>query len=109
KKAMAMSPAERVTFKKGWFNETLPEFVPEEGIAVLRLDADWYDSTIQCLDALYRHVVLGGIVIVDDYYTWDGWTKAVHDFLSANKLPDRIRQSRTGVCYIVRGSRFTNL
>jgi len=104
KKAMAMSPAKQVTFKKGWFNETLPGFVPEEGIAVLRLDADWYDSTLQCLDALYKHVVTGGIVIIDDYYVWDGCAKAVHDFLSANKLPDRIRQSRIDVCYIVRGA-----
>ena len=102
KRAMAMSPAKQVTFKKGWFNETLPGFVPDQGIAVLRLDADWYESTMQCLEALYKHVVTGGVVIIDDYYTWDGCTKAVHDFLSAHKLPDRIRQTRAGVCYVVR-------
>lgn len=100
-RAMAMSPATRVTFKKGWFSETLRDFVPEEGIAVLRLDGDWYDSTLQCLEALYKHVVRGGIVIIDDYYMWDGCSKAVHDFLSAHRLPARIRQTGMSVCYIV--------
>jgi O-methyltransferase len=102
KRAMRMSPAERVTFVEGWFAESLPGFVPKENIAVLRLDADWYDSTMQCLDALYPHVVPGGVVIIDDYYTWDGCAKAVHDYLSAHKLPDRIRQTRASVCYIIR-------
>lgn len=102
KHAMAMSRAERVTFKKGWFNQTLPGFTPDQEIAVLRLDGDWYDSTMECLEALYHRVVPGGMVILDDYYMWDGCARAVHDFLSAHKLADRISQTRAGVCYIVR-------
>ena len=103
--AMALSPARRVTLKKGWFADTLPGFEPAQGIAVLRLDGDWYDSTRQCLDALYRQVVPGGVVIIDDYYRWEGCTKAVHDFLSQEKTPDRIRQSKVGgIAYIVRGA-----
>ena len=95
----------RVTLVPGWFSETLPGFAPPEGIAVLRLDADWYESTKQCLDALYAQVVPGGVILIDDYYTWEGCTKAVHDYLSEAKLSDRIRQSRIGgVCYIVRGA-----
>ena len=102
KRAMALSPARQVTIARGWFNDTLQGFVATNGIAVLRLDADWYDSTLQCLDALYPQVVPGGLVIIDDYYTWDGCARAVHDYLSSRKLADRIRQSRRSVCYIVR-------
>jgi len=42
--AMSMSPASDYKILKGWFEETLPTF-PGEPIALLRMDADWYDST----------------------------------------------------------------
>jgi hypothetical protein len=101
KSAMDRSSATRVTLMKGWFSETLPGFVVPGGIAVLRLDADWYDSTLQCLESLYQQVVPGGLIVIDDYYTWDGCAKAVHDYLSRHQVSDRIRQSRRGVCYLI--------
>ncbi len=98
--AMALSPARRVQVIAGWFEETLPGVRVDRGIALLRLDADWYESTWACLDALYDRVVPGGLVIVDDYYTWDGCARAVHDFLSRRRLPARIRQCADSICYI---------
>jgi O-methyltransferase len=69
----------------------------------LRLDADWYKSTIECLNALYDSISSGGIIIIDDYYTWDGCTKAIHDFLSTRQLNLKIRQTRFGgVAFIVK-------
>ena len=100
-KAMAMSAAGRFKLIEGWFADTLPVFVPEEPIAVLRLDGDWYDSTMQCLTALYPHVIPGGLIIIDDYYAWDGCSRALHDYLSTGKLADRIGQTN-GVCYLVK-------
>ena len=87
--------------KKGWFRDTLPVTPFHEGIAVLRLDADWYDSTMEVLNNLFRRVVEGGVVIVDDYYTWDGCSKAVHDYLSQNRCAERI-QTYKGVCFLVK-------
>jgi len=87
---------------KGWFSETLPSYYPNNRIAVLRLDADWYDSTMACLTNLYEHVVPGGVVIIDDYHVWDGCSKAVHDFVAHNQLPVRISQYDNTVCYIVK-------
>ncbi len=46
---------DQVRFLKGWFRDTLPE-APIERLAVLRLDGDLYESTIQALDALYDKV-----------------------------------------------------
>jgi O-methyltransferase len=43
----------------------------------------------------------GGIVIVDDYYTWDGCTKAVHEYLAASGKPLRMRQFLHGLFYLV--------
>jgi len=87
---------------KGWFSETLPSFNPGKPIAILRLDGDWYESTMECLVALYPKVQEGGLILIDDYYVWDGCAKAVHDYLSRNSIPARIFQSKEGVCYIVK-------
>lgn len=86
---------------KGWFSDTLPAFTPKQPIAILRLDGDWYESTKVCLNELYRHVIKNGIIIIDDYYTWDGCAKAIHDFLSEHHLPDRIHE-KNGICYLVK-------
>jgi O-methyltransferase len=58
---------ERVVFLEGWFKDTLPS-APIERLAVLRLDGDMYESTIQALEALYHKVSPGGVVIVDDFH-----------------------------------------
>jgi hypothetical protein len=57
---------DRVLFLEGWFKDTLPQ-APIERLAVLRLDGDMYESTIQALDALYHKVSPGGFVIIDDF------------------------------------------
>ena len=74
--AMAMASAKQACIIQGWFNETISDFVPVEQIAVLRLDGDWYESTMQCLTGLYPHVMPGGLIILDDYYMWDGYARA---------------------------------
>jgi O-methyltransferase len=99
--AMKMSRAREFHLIEGWFSDTIAGFVPPEPIAILRLDADWYDSTMQCLTGLYPHVRPDGLVILDDYYMWDGCARALHDYLSAHKLADRIE--RWGdVCYLIK-------
>jgi O-methyltransferase len=77
---------------EGLFADTLPELTQSlEAIALLRLDGDWYDSTRQCLDALVPLTSNHATVIIDDYFAWDGCARAVHDYLSNNDLPYRIR------------------
>ena len=100
--AMKLSAAKLYHISIGWFKDTLPGFNPTEQIAILRLDADWYESTKQCLDCLWKNVAKGGLIIIDDYYTWDGCAKATHEFLAENKLSVRVFQSAHGVCYLVK-------
>ncbi len=57
---------DQVHFLHGWFKDTLPD-APIDRIAVLRLDGDLYESTIQALDALYPRLSPGGFCIIDDY------------------------------------------
>jgi O-methyltransferase len=102
-KAMQMSAAKTFSIVPGWFNETLPGFMPPEPIAVLRLDADWYESTMVCLENFYPKVMPGGLIILDDYFYFDGCSRAVHDYLSTNKTLDRIYQFK-GVPFLVKPS-----
>jgi O-methyltransferase len=84
---------------KGWFESTLPAFVPPCPIAVLRLDGDWYESTMTALESLFKHLSRDGIVILDDYYAWEGCSRAVHDFLSRHQSNARLTQ-KYGVCLL---------
>ncbi|WP_297823076.1 TylF/MycF/NovP-related O-methyltransferase [uncultured Paraglaciecola sp.] len=101
KKAMLLSGATKTYFIKGWFSDTLPSQSIEGGIAILRLDGDWYESTMDVLENLFTQVNPGGIIIIDDYFIWDGCAKAVHDFLSKNSCVERIRQYKN-VCYLIK-------
>lgn len=85
--ASTLGLTDRVEFVKGWFDTTLPELRSRVGtIALLRIDADWYASVRSCLDALYDAVADGGLIVVDDYYTYEGCAIAVHEFLGERKL-----------------------
>jgi O-methyltransferase len=99
--AMKLANSQNHNIVKGWFDNTIPITLISEPIAVLRLDGDWYDSTMICLENLYPLVAENGLIIIDDYYAWDGCSRAVHDYLSKNNLPLRISQTKNGVCYIV--------
>ncbi len=85
---------------QGWFNETVPKlaktFAALDGVALLRVDCDWYDPVRLVLDHLEPQVRDGGIIILDDYYAWDGCSRATHDYLSANDLPYRLREAGPG-------------
>lgn len=69
---------DRVKFVEGAFHETLPTF-KAPSLAILRLDADTYEATVILLDHLYRHVSVGGYIIVDDFHL-NGARRAVLEF-----------------------------
>lgn len=74
----------QVVFLKGWFKDTLPN-APIEKLAVLRLDGDMYQSTIDALKNLYPKLSKAGFCIIDDY-ALDGCRKAVEDFRAENRI-----------------------
>ncbi len=81
---------EQVVFLPGWFKDTLPT-APIERLAVLRLDGDMYESTIQALQALYPKLSTGGFVIVDDYVV-PACRQAAEDFRAQNSISDTIER-----------------
>lgn len=82
---------ERVVFAKGWFRDTLPKLSVER-IALLRLDGDLYESTMDALNALYDKVVPGGFIIVDDYGDFEPCRRAIEEFRQARGITDPIEK-----------------
>ncbi len=80
-------PDARLHFIKGKVEDTLPREAPPGQIALLRLDTDWYASTKAEFDHLYPKLVRGGIVIVDDYFRWQGARKAADEYAEQHGIP----------------------
>jgi O-methyltransferase len=103
--AMKSSGAKHYRLVKGWFEDTLADFVPPSPIAVLRIDCDWYAPTMTCLRALFPHVHEHGILIADGYPDWDGYARAIHEYLASYEGVARIKQFEGGLYYVVKGER----
>jgi len=74
------------TYIKGDVVETLPKSKPEQ-IALLRLDTDWYESTLAELTQLYPRLQPGGVVIIDDYGHWQGARRATDEYFKTIPAP----------------------
>lgn len=76
-------PDELLVYHVGMFDAAVPfagrGIAQLKQIAVLRLDADLYESTMICLKELYPLVSPGGWIIIDDY-ALDGCRQAVRDY-----------------------------
>jgi O-methyltransferase len=72
-------PEQRIHLVKGPVEETVPGDAPPQ-ISVLRLDTDFYSSTLHELIHLYPRLSPGGILIVDDYGGLEGARKAVDEY-----------------------------
>jgi O-methyltransferase len=59
---------------------------PPKSIALLRLDTDWYESTRHGLIHLYPPLVVGGVLLIDDYGAFRGARKAADEYLAGHRL-----------------------
>jgi O-methyltransferase len=80
---------DQVRFLKGWFGESLPQ-APVSRLALLRLDCDLYESTMDVLTSLYHRVSPGGYVIADDYHSWPPCREAITEFLAKKGVEPKL-------------------
>lgn len=80
---------EQVRFLKGWFRDTLPR-IPVQQLAVLRVDGDLYESTMDALRYLYPRLAIGGFAIIDDYLDIPACRQAVTDYRQSQGIEDAI-------------------
>jgi O-methyltransferase len=74
------NPKDHIQIIKGPVETTLPSHAPKNQIALLRLDADWYESTRHELIHLFPLMSEGGVLIIDDYGHWEGARKAFDEY-----------------------------
>lgn len=79
-------PQERIHLVPGRVENTIPVNAPDK-ISLLRLDTDWFESTWHELVYLYPRLVVGGVLIIDDYGHWQGARRAVDDYFSKHNIP----------------------
>ena len=77
-------PSDRIRYVEGDVMATLPRHAPDR-IALLRLDTDWYASTLHELEHLYPRLAPGGVLIVDDYGYWRGARQATDEYFAKTK------------------------
>jgi hypothetical protein len=86
-KRLGLLDKNNIRLIKGWFCDVLPDLVKEKpSFAVVRLDGDTYESTIQCLENLEPYTSTGGYIIIDDYFSWSGCRQAVDDYRLKNHI-----------------------
>jgi len=104
-RSVMTSTGQKFEVHQGWFNETVPAWAAQKRpIAVLRLDGDWYESTMVCLEHLFPLLAVGGLLVIDDYLDWVGCRRAVHDYFAREERPEAIRTSAGSDAYVVKES-----
>ena len=96
---------EGVELGEGEITKTVPEYVknnPELKISLLNLDTDIYEPAVTILENLYPKIVKGGILILDDYSTFPGETKAVDDYFKDSNIKVNKFHFCMTPCYIIK-------
>ncbi len=81
-----------VCLVKGWFDESLPDFIKDknDNCAFIHIDCDLYSSTKTVFDILGDKIVAGTIIVFDEYFNYPGWKehefKAFQEFVKDKNL-----------------------
>ena len=90
---------------EGDITETVPSYVkanPELKISLLNLDTDIYEPTVTILEHLYPKITKGGILMLDDYGTHPGETKAVDEYFKNKTIEIKKFSFAMTPCYIIK-------
>ena len=92
----------RVSFFKGWFTETLSQYVvpPHEQLFV-NLDADLYVSTKTALDFLKPHIAVGTYLYFDEFQAREHESKAFDEFLSETGWTFQVVAASRGLTHVL--------
>ncbi len=97
---------DNVELIKGDINQTVPFYIrenPQFKISLLHIDTDVYEPAVTVLNSFYDHIVKGGVIILDDYGTEYGGTRAVDEFFSdKNVLIRKLPLSHSSPAYVIK-------
>jgi len=90
---------------EGDITDTVPEFVHDNlntKISLLNLDVDIYEPTVTILKYLYPLITPGGVMILDDYGSFPGETKAVDEYFKGKNVLISPPIFDGSPCYIIK-------
>jgi len=93
--ASTLYPEDKIHFVKGKVEDSIPATLPDK-IAVLRLDTDWYESTVHELEHLFPLLAERGVLLIDDYGHWKGQKEAVDAYFADKFKPLLSRTDYSG-------------
>lgn len=94
-----------VELVEGDITKTLPDYLisnPGLRISLLNLDTDIYDPSKIILELLYPRIVSGGVLLLDDYGSFPGETKAVDEYFKNKNIKIRKLPFCMTPCYIIK-------
>ena len=81
-----------VDLVKGWFDQSLPEFLKNntQDVAFIHIDSDLYSSAKTILSELSPHIKPGTIVVFNEYFNYPNWRehefRALQEFNQSSEL-----------------------
>jgi hypothetical protein len=87
-----------IRFVEGFFKDSLPQ-LQVDAIALLRLDADSYESTMHILENLYSKVSAGGVILVDDCHL-PGCVAALLEFRKSRAITSPMHEAGKNVYWV---------
>ena len=82
--------ASNVRLHRGWFSDSLPDFVASHSgpVALLHVDCDIYSSTKTIFEHLGDRLQPGSLIVFDEYFNYPAWQahehKAFREFLATS-------------------------
>jgi len=96
---------ENVELVEGDIVKTVPDYLkknPNLKISLLNLDTDIYEPAVTILEHFWPRIVRGGVLILDDYGTFPGETKAVDDYFKNTNVKILKFPFAMTPCYIIK-------
>lgn len=90
---------------EGDITKTVPQYIssyPELKISLLNLDVDIYEPTVTILENFFPRISKGGVLILDDYSTFPGETKAVDDYFKDKNIKIQKFSFCMTPCYLIK-------
>ncbi|MEZ4721099.1 MAG: TylF/MycF/NovP-related O-methyltransferase [Flavobacteriales bacterium] len=87
---------------KGFFPESVTEELSQQTFAMVHLDADLYQPTLEGLKFFFPRLNSGGLLIVHDYNAWFGARKAVEEYSAENSLIPIPMPDKSGSCVFLK-------
>jgi len=84
---------QNVTLHKGWFDNSLPNFIKEnrlEDLVLIHIDSDTYEACVTILENLKPFIKSNTFILFDEYFGYRGWKlgefKAFQEFVEKHNV-----------------------